>query len=120
MNNYGKYWSKEEELMLMDELSDKKTINEISKLHGRSIKAIEMRIEIMIRKQYEAKYTISSLMNLYNKSENEIMKIIESTQESDKMNFNLKREIEEMKSKINNIEKYVNKIYKLVNKKTSL
>jgi hypothetical protein len=76
--NTGAYWTKQEELQLMDELSDQRTMDDIAKIHGRTPKAIEMRIESLIRKQHKDNYTISSLVNLYHKTESEIHRIIET------------------------------------------
>uniref|UniRef100_A0A6C0K050 Uncharacterized protein n=1 Tax=viral metagenome TaxID=1070528 RepID=A0A6C0K050_9ZZZZ len=76
--NTGTYWTKQEELQLMDELSDQKSMDEIAKTHGRTPKAIEMRLESLIRKQHKDNYTISSLVNLYHKTESEIQKIIDT------------------------------------------
>jgi len=50
--NTGNFWNKQEELQLMDEISEKKSLDEIAKSHGRTPKAIEMRLEGIIRKHY--------------------------------------------------------------------
>ena len=114
--NTGNLWNKQEELQLMDEISDKKTVEEIAKSHGRTSKAIEMRIESLIRKQYQNKYTINALMTLYNKSEQDIKKIIQEIPQ--KKEFKKPGEqddrIQKLEERLERIEKYLIKIYKKI------
>jgi hypothetical protein len=133
--NTGTYWTKQEELQLMDELSDQKSMDEIAKTHGRTPKAIEMRLESLIRKQYKDNYTISSLVNLYHKTESEIQKIIDTTpsppsapgpekttaskQRPSISSSTIKEKEQEMRLKkiedrLVMIEKYVGRIYKIL------
>lgn len=116
--NIGNFWSKDEELKLMDEISEKIPIENIAKSHGRTVKAIEMRLESMIRKQYNGSATISSLMSLYNKTEAEIKKIIQDqpkqqTKEK-KKDRNIDEKLNKIEEKINNLEKIILKIYKKI------
>ena len=118
--NTGNFWSKEEELQLLDEIGDKRTVTEIAKLHGRTPKAIEMRIDALIRKQYSENYTMASLMNLYNKNEKEILRIIqdappqkESKQPSDKKQ-KTEDKLKNIEDRLERIEKYLTRIYKKV------
>jgi translation initiation factor 2B subunit (eIF-2B alpha/beta/delta family) len=117
--NTGNFWSKEEELQLLDEIGDKRTVTEIAKLHGRTPKAIEMRIDALIRKQYSENYTMASLMNLYNKNEKEILKIIqEVSQKEVKQPFDKKQKSEDklknIEDRLEKIEKYLSRIYKKI------
>lgn len=118
--NTGNFWSKEEELQLLDEIGDKRTVTEIAKLHGRTPKAIEMRIDALIRKQYSENYTMASLMNLYNKNEKEILKIIQESppQKELKQQLDKKQKNEDklkiIEERLERIEKYLTKIYKKV------
>jgi hypothetical protein len=131
--NTGTYWTKQEELQLMDELSDQKSMDEIAKTHGRTPKAIEMRLESLIRKQYKDNYTISSLVNLYHKTESEIQKIIDtapspptgpekttaSKQKPSVSSSTIGEKEQEMRLKriedrLVMIEKYVGRIYKIL------
>lgn len=119
--NIGNFWSKDEELKLMDEISEKIPIENIAKSHGRTVKAIEMRLESMIRKQYNGSATISSLMSLYNKTESEIRKIIQDQppqqfkeKKKDKNDKNLDEKLNKIEEKINNLEKIILKIYKKI------
>jgi hypothetical protein len=136
--NTGTYWTKQEELQLMDELSDQRTMDDIAKIHGRTPKAIEMRVESLIRKQHKDNYTISSLVNLYHKTEAEINRIIETTpsppppttpvvqlqsmpaapKRQPKKSYMVDEEEEQRWKKIEDrltiIEKYVGRIYKIL------
>lgn len=107
MKNIGKFWTKQEELNLLDELSDKKTITEIAKLHERSEKAIEMRVESMIKKHASENYPISSLVDLYNKSEKEIQMIL---------SHSAIKKIDPVMEKLESIEKIVFDINQKVSK----
>jgi translation initiation factor 2B subunit (eIF-2B alpha/beta/delta family) len=119
--NTGNFWSKEEELQLLDEIGDKRTVAEIAKLHGRTPKAIEMRIDALIRKQYSENYTMASLMNLYNKNEKEILKILQEAppraeqkqQSKDKKPKN-EEQLKNIEDRLERIEKYLTRIYKKV------
>lgn len=123
--NRGNLWNQQEELLLMDELSEKIPLETIATAHGRTVKAIEMRMERMIRKQYEQKYTLSSLCNLYNKTEQEIKNIIMTeeppgTQPKEKIekkqdlkkNISLETRLTTIETRLDSIEKYIYKIYK--------
>jgi hypothetical protein len=120
MNNIGKIWTSQEELELLDELSDKKPLNEIAKSHGRSFKAIQMRIEYMIRKHYnEQKYPLSHLCSLYNKDEDEIKTILNNDTSKEyksapNQNFSSSKKTSE--SKLDEIQKKLETIEKLLTK----
>jgi hypothetical protein len=119
--NYGKLWTKEEELQLIDEIADKKEITDIANSHGRTVKAINMRVENLIVKQYREKYTLSSLMNLYNKSEEEIRAIIKKNEIDNsytiKQNSPSNFDYEKIMSRLDTLEKYIVRIYKMMDKK---
>ena len=120
--NRGNLWNQHEELLLIDELSEKIPLETIAAAHGRTVKAIEMRMERMIRKQYEQKYTLSSLCNLYNKSEQEIKNIImteeppgtqpKEKKQDTKKNISLETRLTNIETRLDSIEKYIYKIYK--------
>lgn len=77
MNNIGTLWTPEEESQLLEELQQQIFITDIAKKHGRTEKAIRMRIESMIKKQHQRHgYTVSALMSIYQKSEQEIKAIL--------------------------------------------
>lgn len=126
--NTGSYWTKQEELQLMDELSDQRTVDEIAKIHGRTAKAIEMRIEALIRKQHKENYTMSSLVNLYQKTEAEIHRILDTAPpppivvETVSKSKPSRRQSEiipeerwnKIEDRLLTIEKYVGRIYKIL------
>lgn len=107
--NIGNIWTKDEEMQLYEEIADNKTIQEISKIHGRTVKAIEMRIDFIIRKKHEENYTINSLSKLFNKTEQEIKSIL---QKEPKKLDPLNEKLIQIEEKINSIEKMLIKIYK--------
>jgi len=83
MNNIGTLWTPEEESQLLEELQQQIPITDIAKKHGRTEKAIRMRIESMIKKQHQRHgYTVSTLMSLYSKSEQEIKAILSEESQS--------------------------------------
>lgn len=123
--NIGNLWTQKEELQLMDEIGEKIPLEEIAKNHGRTAKAIEMRMDAMIQKQYKSQYTMSALMNLYNKSEKEIRAILDKKTTPEKksigpsggtVNGNGVEKISEtlrsMEKRMENIEKLLIKLYK--------
>jgi hypothetical protein len=110
--NIGNLWTLEEESKLLDEINDKLSVEIIAKNHGRTKKAIEMRIESMIKKQYQENYSISVLSSLYHKTEEEIQNIIKESKTLSTNTFSLSSEIENIKIKLDKIEKILIKIYK--------
>ena len=117
--NTGNFWNKQEELQLMDEISEKKSLDEIAKSHGRTPKAIEMRLEGIIRKQYSDGYTLSSLMNLYNKTEKDVKKIIQdaaipSQPKEPKKKQSNEEDFKKIEERLERIEKYLIRIYKKI------
>jgi len=59
-------WTKDEELKLINEIKDKKTYDEISKIHNRSISALIMRYNKIIYDNIEAGKSKKSLAKLFN------------------------------------------------------
>lgn len=115
--NIGNLWNKQEELRLIDEISDKIPIEVIAQGHGRTVKAIEMRIESMIRKQYAENYSMSTLMKLYNKSEAEIKTIVENalpTPLSKKKSSLIEERLVQMDDKLQRLGEKINKVEKLL------
>ena len=61
-------WSKEEEIKLINEIKEKKSYEEISKIHDRSISALMMRYNKIVYDNIEAGKSKKSLGKLFNKS----------------------------------------------------
>lgn len=111
-------WNKEEEKQLIKELKDKKTYDEISKIHNRSVSAIIMRLNKIIYDNIEAGKSKNSLAKLIGFSAD---KITQSYYEHKA--FMEKKEIESKKSESeskktenNSINSKDSKISKLVSK----
>jgi hypothetical protein len=114
-NNVGKSWTKTEENQLMEEIKADMDIETIAKDHGRTIKGIEMRIESIIYKKSKFdNYTNNVLANLFNKSEDDIQKIIDNFNIKDKKISNPSIEIININERLDKIEKLLNKIYKKI------
>lgn len=76
--NIGKVWTKDEDDRLMDEIREKHDVEHIARGHGRTPKAIEMRVEGLIRRLHkDRRYPVSSLADLFHKPEQEIRQILE-------------------------------------------
>ena len=74
--NAGKPWTPEEEERLMDALQRHCTISDIARRHNRSIRAIEMRIESLVRKHKTAGKTPEQLMAMFQKTKEEVASIL--------------------------------------------
>jgi len=111
--NIGSIWTKEEEMQLYEEISDNLPLQEISKKHGRTVKAIEMRIDYLIRKKYQENYTIDSLGKLFNKTDKEISAILQN-KESKKSDNSVIDKLKHIEEKIDSMEKILLKIYKKI------
>lgn len=61
-------WTKEEEIKLINEIKDKKSFEEISKIHDRTISALMMRYNKIVYDNIEAGKNKKSLAKLFNKS----------------------------------------------------
>jgi len=115
--NTGNLWTAAEEMKLLEEIGDQKPIEEIAKEHGRTLKAIEMRLESMIRKKYSKDhYTIGTLSTLFQKSENDISRIIQDIPKESTPKLNIGEEIGEIKQRLQKIETLLLKIKKKLDK----
>lgn len=96
-----KTWSDQEEKKLITGLQDNLDIRELAKRHERSIKAIEMRIELLIKRYHQNGKTINELQKIFKKDEKSIESIL-----------NPKSTLDELSERVKRIEETVNKIYK--------
>lgn len=105
--NIGKKWDMDEENKLLNELRNKDSIEKIANVHGRTNKAIEMRIIYIIQK-LKKNMTIRQIAEQLNLEEERIELYLEN---KDKSN-NIMKRLEEIENKIDKIEKMIYKIYK--------
>ena len=102
-------------MQLYEEISDNLSLQDISKKHGRTIKAIEMRIDFLIRKKYQENYTIDSLSKLFNKTEKEVSMVLQQNKELKKSeNSSVIDRLNRIDEKIDTLEKILLKIYKKI------
>lgn len=112
--NRGNIWTPQEEKQLMDEIKNRETMDEIAKRHGRSQKAITMRIENMIRKDSQNNVPLKDIMKTYHKTEEEVQQIIIMENTSNDSNAKMMKKISEIENKIAFMEKILIKIYKKI------
>lgn len=67
--NKGKKWKNEEEIALIEEMKNRKTVEQMSLLHGRTILEIKCRINYIIVKMYNEKILINDPESIYKISE---------------------------------------------------
>ena len=96
-----KTWSEQEEKKLIGALQENQDLRDIAKRHERSVKAIEMRIELLIRRHHQNGKTIGELQKIFRKDEKTIESIL-----------NPKSTLDELSERVKRIEDTVNKIYK--------
>lgn len=96
-----KNWSEYEEKKLIQSIKNKESIPDIAKNHERSVRAIEMRIELLIRKYHQNGMSVTELEKLFNKDQKSIDSILHP-----------KPNIDDLMERVKRIEDIVNKIYK--------
>ncbi|NDE13668.1 hypothetical protein EBZ80_01925 [bacterium] len=107
--NIGKVWTKEEDERLMDEIREKHDVQHIAREHGRTPKAIEMRVEGLIRRFHkDRRYPVSSLADLFHRSEQEIRQILEQSPQQQQRPVSLEsiqRRLDDMEDLLRRINK---------------
>jgi len=114
LKNIGKNWTRDEENNLI--LHFKKygiDFEQISKIHGRTTKAIRMRLEIIIRKDVDNNITMDDICKKYNCNKSDVDFILSST-EPKKMSIDKK--LEQLEELLIKIQKKQNRILKFLQK----
>jgi hypothetical protein len=98
-NNNGKTWTDEEQKQLRSELQSGMSVATISNIHGRSQRAIELRIMGMISREFpnatkEEKKT--HLMKTYRRNQEDSEQLLSLTLGSENNNFNNFKNMENM------------------------
>lgn len=96
-----KTWSEQEEKKLVAALQENQDIRDIARRHERSVKAIEMRIDLLIRRHHQNGRSVGELQKMFRRDEKTIESIL-----------NPKTTIDELSERVKRIEDTVNKIYK--------
>lgn len=99
MLNAGKQWTPTEEEQLLQRLQQNWSYLQIAREHNRSIRAIEMRVETLIRKHCHAGCTKAELVSTFKKTPDEIDQIMIGERSSNPMDQRLQR-IEDMLEKL--------------------
>lgn len=98
-------WSKEEEERLLKSIHNRQPIYNIAKEHNRSIKAIEMRVENLVRRMFTEGTNVKEISKLIHRSEGDIEKILDTQMTTGTKNNN-------QNDRIQNIEEILKKIVK--------
>jgi hypothetical protein len=108
--NIGKPWTREEDDRLMEEIGERKTMECIARDHGRTQKAIRMRMEGFVRRLHkDRRYPVSSLVEMFHLPEQEIRLILE---QEPPPRLRQERPQEDIHKRLDGIEEILNKINK--------
>ena len=115
--NVGNKWSELEEMLLIDELSENKSIDEIAKNHGRTVCGINARCKDIAYKLYRQNKPIEEITTTTKLSEIDIINHIKTCQYksktlSDKKTQNI--QIDDIKNDINQIKKSLKEIFGMI------
>lgn len=97
-------WSSDEEQELISQIPVY-SVQDIARMHNRSVKAIEMRIEHMIRRMHHNGATYKELSKQFHKSVADIERIATTTTQTMEKKMDLNK-------RLNAIEDMLSKIYK--------
>lgn len=89
----GTLWSKDEEIKLLSELSQKMSLEDISRIHQRTVRGILLRRNMMIQQDIKKNICEEEICNKYNISELEYQMIL--SENSEKIKKKSKEEIHE-------------------------
>lgn len=113
-----KPWTKEEEEKLLTSVHNRQSIYNIAKEHNRSIKAIEMRIENIVRRMFTEGRNIKELSKMVHKTEKEIEQMLDGAKKNNNDQNDRMQAIEEMLKKISKRQKLLSeKLDLLLSKK---
>jgi len=118
LKNIGKNWTREEESELV--LHFKKyaiDFERISTIHGRTIKAIKMRLEMMIQRDVDNKMNIDDICKKYNCKKSYIECILSDQPKvgtEKKTTLSIDKRLEQLELLLIRIQKKQNRILKLL------
>lgn len=118
-----KYWSKQEEMDLEHQVRLKTPLDEIAIKHGRSRRAIELRLATMIQKRVKDGSTKPLLMREFVMTPTELEYYLNLNIQSDfkkpqqeEQEHVLKDKIEKLQTRVDKLEKIIKKIYNKIQK----
>ncbi len=115
--NVGNKWTELEEMLLIDELSENKSIDDIAKNHSRTVCGIKARCKDIAYKLYRQNRPIEEITMTTKLSETDIIKHIKERQYNSKMLLDKKPQniqIDDMKNDINEIKKSLKKLFNMI------
>ena len=113
-----KPWTKEEEDKLIASVHNGHSVFNIAKEHNRSIKAIEMRIENIVKRMFTEGRSVKELSKMIHKTEKEIEQILDTGKQNNNVQNDRMHNIEEMLKKISKRQKLLSeKLDLLISKK---
>jgi transposase-like protein len=123
MNRIGNKWSEEEEQRMVKALQQGKSIEQVAKDHQRTVKAIGMRVEYLIRK-LSKHASDRELSELFHKTPQEVRSILEapspapsSASTPTPVDSGLEKRLSKMENDIATMTRLVEKIYKKIKNK---
>lgn len=115
--NVGKKWTELEEMLLLDELSENKSIDEIAKNHSRTVCGIKARCKDIAYKLYRQNRPIEEIIMTTKLSETDIIKHIKERQYHSKMLLDKKPQniqIDDIKNDIDQIKKSLKELFNMI------
>ena len=118
--NVGNKWGELEEMLLLEELSENISIDEIARNHGRTYCGIKSRCKEIAYKLYRQNKPIEEITTTTKLSETDIIHHIKVRQYKSKMLPNKKTQnqleiqIDDMKNDINQIKKSLKEIFSMI------
>jgi len=109
----GNKWTPEEEQLLIERVRRQEGVQNIALHHERTVKAIEMRIEHLIRKLSKGGMKTHDLCETFHKSPNDIQNILSSEPNPPSSSFPMKEDTQE---RLDKIEQRLEKIERLLEK----
>ena len=113
-----KAWTTVEEDRLLSSIRQQKPLPVIAREHNRSVKAIEMRAEVMIRRMHKEGRSTKELMSLFRRSEQDIDTILSAAaaapsaadHRSNSTTTQIIEAIQGLESRLSQIEENINKL----------
>ena len=113
-----KAWTTVEEDRLLSSIRQQKPLPVIAREHNRSVKAIEMRAEVMIRRMHKEGRSPKELMSLFRRSEQDIDTILSAAaaapsaadHRSNSTTTQIIEAIQGLESRLSQIEENINKL----------
>lgn len=118
--NVGNKWTELEEMLLIDELSENKSIDEIANNHSRTVCGIKSRVKEIAYKLYRQNKPIEEIIMTTKLSEIDVIKHIKERQYKSKILLDKKTQnkleiqIDDMNNDINEIKKSLKEIFSII------